>query len=368
MIGEEGTIRVKYLVMIVGMMLGLAVGITILAPQREYATTPIPSVKSTNIKISFSPTPTPPAAFSLPPATFVSQSFNNCGPASLSMLLGMFGKSVSQEELAEKMRPFNNPYGGVDDKSVFPEEFVQMAKEYGFAGVHRANGSEELLTSLISQGFPVIVRTYLNPQEDIGHYRIVRGYDSTRGMFIQDDSYQGANIEYSFTDFETMWRPFNHEYIVIYPQDKEKVVAGILGDAMDETTSWQQALLFDQKELQKSPDDTIARFNEAVALYRVGKYHDAVASFEKVQNQLPDKTLWYQLEPFEAYLKTKEYDKLFSLTDSVLNNGDLANSELYYLRSKAYEAQGKTEEAKEELAKAYEYNKNFDQVKKALGI
>lgn len=36
------------------------------------------------------------------------QIFNNCGPATLSMILSWHGKSVSQKELGDAMRPFQN--------------------------------------------------------------------------------------------------------------------------------------------------------------------------------------------------------------------------------------------------------------------
>lgn len=51
------------------------------------------------------------------------------------MALSMFGTQASQEELAAAMRPFNNPEGGVDDKSIFAEEFVTHAKVYGLEGI-----------------------------------------------------------------------------------------------------------------------------------------------------------------------------------------------------------------------------------------
>jgi hypothetical protein len=37
------------------------------------------------------------------------QTFNNCGPATLSMILSWYGESVSQKELGNKMRPYQHP-------------------------------------------------------------------------------------------------------------------------------------------------------------------------------------------------------------------------------------------------------------------
>ncbi len=83
---------------------------------------------------------TPPATYVIPSASHVGQTFNNCGPASLSMIMSYFGKNVTQDELREQMRPFNNPAGGVDDKSVFASEFVVHAKKYGLESIALPNG------------------------------------------------------------------------------------------------------------------------------------------------------------------------------------------------------------------------------------
>ena len=62
--------------------------------------------------------------------THTYQTFNNCGPATLSMVLSLNGKSVSQKELGEAMRPYQIPSGDNDDKTIFTYEFVAWAKKY----------------------------------------------------------------------------------------------------------------------------------------------------------------------------------------------------------------------------------------------
>ncbi len=318
-----------------------------------------------------SPTPqvtilVPESADLLPPSRFVSQTFNNCGPAALSMVISMFGRDISQQELAEKMRPFNNPLGGIDDKSIFPDEFVKYAKEYGLLSLHRPNGSIDLLKKFIANDIPVIVRTWLHPNEDIGHFRIIRGYDEKRRVIIQDDSYEGPNLEYSYETFMQMWKPFNYGYILVYPKEKEATVRAILGEEINEQNSWKNTEQRAREELNEDPSDGYAMFNIAVANYYLGNYKIAVHYYEKSQKYLPARMLWYQLEPILAYQKLKRYDTVLNLIDSILEKGNLAYSELYFIRGQIYLEQGKTDEARLELEKAIYYNKNFQRAKDLL--
>ncbi len=324
---------------------------------------------------------TPPATYELPQSQFVAQSFNNCGPASLSMVMSMFGKQVSQEELAKQMRPFNNPYGGVDDKSIFFDEFVTYAKKYEFNALFRPNGNINLLKKFVSNGIPVVVRTWLHPGEDIGHFRIVRGYDENQKMILQDDSYQGPNLQYSYDEFMSMWQPFNYSYILVYPKEKQEIINAILDSEIDEKTAWKHAIDRAHKEIEISskphPDpflkgegisavNAYAEFNLSSAYYYLGNYTKSIQAYEKAAPFLPSRMLWYQIEPLYSYLKLGNYDTVFQLTDSILYNGNLAYSELYQMRGEAYLARGEKEWAREEFEKAVYYNTNYKPAKEAL--
>lgn len=332
----------------------------------KHLTTSTPSNTALKEDVKEITTAQPPIRVTLHRTQFVSQTFNNCGPASLSMVMSFYGKAVPQQELAEKMRPFNNPLGGVDDKSIFAPEFVATAKEYGFESLHRPNGDLELLKQFTANGIPVVVRTWLNPNEDIGHFRIVRGYDDTTQTILQDDSYQGPNLSYSYTDFMNMWKPFNYGYILVYPKEQQVVVDAILGEEKDEKIAWQRTLARAEKELAENPNDPYVLFNIATASYYLGKSDQTISYYEKAKDSLPARMLWYQYEPLEAYLKKQQYDIVFRLTDEILNNGNQAYSELYVLRGKAYVQQGRVDDATEEFEKAVHYNKNSKVAREAL--
>lgn len=309
----------------------------------------------------------PPISYEIPSASYVGQTFNNCGPASLSMAMSYFGVNVTQDELREQMRPFNNPAGGVDDKSVFAPEFIEYAEKYGLQGIARPNGTTALLKKLIANDIPVVLRTWLHPDEDIGHFRIVRGYDDVRGVFIQDDSYEGRNLTYSYDMFEEMWKPFNYGYILIYPKEKEPMVQAILGEEIDEKQAYVRAKERAERGIAENPNSAYDLFNLSTSFFHLGDAQKSVEFYEKAQNAvLPARMLWYQYEPLEAYLQIGDHERVFSLTDWIIGNNNTAFSEMYILRGKAYQAQGEVQAARAEFEKAVYYNKNLRIAQEAL--
>src|SRR5262245_47568895 len=84
----------------------------------KHAATPIPS-------------PTLPVSHVIPQQLHVFQSFNNCGPATLSMALSYMGVVKTQAELGQILRPYQVPGGDNDDKSVTLQEVARQAETYG---------------------------------------------------------------------------------------------------------------------------------------------------------------------------------------------------------------------------------------------
>lgn len=291
------------------------------------------------------------------------QSYNNCGPASLSMALRFYGINVSQAEIGNDLRPYQVPRGDNDDKSVTLEELAEKSKEYGFIPIHRPMGNPNIVMQFIANNMPVIARTWTKPSEDIGHYRVIKGYDQSKGVLIQDDSLQDKNLEYSYFDFNEIWRKFNYEYLVLVPREKEELVNMILKDHRDAKKAWSDAVENSEEELRLNPNDITSRFNLSVALANVEEYERAVEEFEKVEDKLSFRTLWYQIEPIHAYYQLKNYDRVFQISERILNNHNRAFSELYILRGKSYLELGQSELAKTEFEKAVLYNRNLNEAK-----
>lgn len=287
------------------------------------------------------------------------QTFNNCGPAALSMTLSYFGINISQQQLGQDLRPYQIPNGNNDDKSVTLAELAEKAKEYNLLPYHRPNGNIEIIKAFINYDIPVIARTWLREDEDIGHYRIIKGYDDPAEVLIQDDSYQGKNLRYKYTTFNALWKKFNYEYLVLVPAEKKQIAENILGSELAEKVAWEKAVESAIRQLTEDPNDVYARFNLSIAYYHIENYQKAVEEFEKVENTLSFRTLWYQIEPIQAYFYLGNYQRVFEISDRILNNGNRAFSELYMLRGDIYLKQGSIEAAKQEFKKAVLYNKNF---------
>jgi tetratricopeptide (TPR) repeat protein len=342
----------------------LSVGFWKFTAQKNHSSSPAGSESR-----SFSPTPFAsndlvlekqlPSSKMLPNNYHIFQSFNNCGPAALSMALSYFGINKSQQELGQDLRPYQNPQGDNDDKSVTLEEVAIKAEELGLKAYLRPNGDINKIRQFIAAGLPVITRTYLKPGEDIGHYRIIKGYDDNTQQLIQDDSLQGKNLKYSYQDFDILWADFNHKYLVLVPSERQSVVEEIIGDDLDEKRAWEKAVKVLEAKLSEDPSNTVNSFNLSVSKYKVQDFKGSVEAFEKVESKLSFRTLWYQIEPIYSYYELGNYDRVLQLSDKILNNQNRAFSELYILKARVYLKQGAKSEAAEQLALAKLYNRNI---------
>ncbi len=294
------------------------------------------------------------------------QTYNNCGPAALSMALSYYGVNKSQAQLGEELRPYQIPGGDNDDKSVTLEEVAEKSKEYGLTPFLRPNGNNEIIKKFIASDIPVVARTWLKEGDDIGHYRIIKGYDDTTNEFIQDDSLQGKNLRYSYDSFDRIWDKFNYQYLVLVPENKLSIAKQIIGEDLDEKIAWKKAVDLSKQKILENPNDYTAGFNLSVAYYKLGDYQKSVEEFEKVQSRLPFRTLWYQIEPILAYYQLGNYNRVIQISDQILGYHNRAYSELYILKGNIYLKQGNKEAARTEFQKALQYNKNLTAAQEAL--
>lgn len=302
----------------------------------------------------------------LSPTKQVYQTFNNCGPATVSMILSYYGINKSQQEIGEQLRPYQNPKGDNDDKTIFPQEFADYIKGLGLLSYYRVAGDLELLKLFINNDFPVVVKQWLHKDEDIGHFRIVRGYKGSKKFLITDDSYDGPNRKILDEDFLNLWQPFNYAYIVVATEEKKEVVEAILAERTNSDFAYNRAVEVALKELEEDPNSMYPLFNLSTSYYHLKDYQKSVEYFEKVEKRLPRRMMWYQIEPILAYKELKNYERVFELTTKILTTGNLAFSELYQIRGEIYLAQGKIGEAQGQFERALRYNENYLPAKEAL--
>jgi len=298
----------------------------------------------------------------LPGAKWVPQTFNNCAPATVSMILQYFDFDVNQNVTKSHLR--TNP----DDKNVFTYEIVQYLKsQYGIESKLFYGGDIAILKKLVANGFYVMVEDWLHPNEDIGHVAIIRGFDDEQGVLIADDSYIGVNITYPYEQFEqTQWKAFNREFLPIYRPGSEELLKTIIGDAWDQEVMYQIIVQTAQNEIAQNENDMYAWFNLGTSLYALNNYPEAKTAFEKSRSiGWPRRMLWYQIQPVQTYNALAQYDKALELTRIGLASND-SFAELHLEAAVAYKGLGNAEKARSEAEKSLFYSPEWEPAKDFL--
>lgn len=298
----------------------------------------------------------------LPGAKWVPQTFNNCGPATTSMILQYFGFTVGQNETKAKLRT------NADDTNVFTYEIAGYLKEdFGIESKLLYGGDITMLKKLVANGFYVVVEDWLHPNEDIGHVTIIRGFDDEQGVLIADDSYIGVNITYPYEEFtKTQWKAFNYEFLPVYRPGSEALLQAIVGDVWDEKIMREKAARIARNEIAQNENDMHAWFNLGTNLYALGDFAGAKQAFERSQSiGWPRRMLWYQIQPIQTYNELKEYDMALKYADIALLSND-SFAEAHLEKAIAYKGQGNTEKAREEANRAIFFYPEFVKAKEFL--
>ena len=190
--------------------------------------------------------------------------------------LSYFGKKVGQKEIGTYLRP--DP----DDKNVNLEEMAAYAQRQGLSATIRAQGDAERLRRLITAGVPVLIETWheSKPNDGMGHYRLLIGFDDTAGQWIAYDSfdardlvkgepYTGIRLPYEETD--RLWTVFNRQYLVIYDAARSAAVEGLLNKDRDPAAMSARVLAQAQAIVQAQPNDPFAWFNLGSDLVALGQ-------------------------------------------------------------------------------------------------
>lgn len=288
------------------------------------------------------------------------QTWNNCGPATITTYLSYYGYTGTQADAALFLKPNR------DDKNVSPEQLVAYTAAQGSPVIMRLGGNIEQLKQFLSSGIPVLAETWLVHDGDgLGHYRLVTGFDDNSGQLYTMDSLNGPDYTVSYEQFDNDWRVFNRLYIVAYQPEQAATVQAIIGPALDDTVMYEQLVAEAQADIAANPQDAIAYFNQGEALTRLGRFQEAVEAFDQArQLGLHWRRLWYQFTPFEAYYAAGRYQDVYDLANAtVKSSGGL--EEAYYYRGLALLALGQAGAA-DDFEAAIAYNPNFTPAAEAL--
>jgi tetratricopeptide (TPR) repeat protein len=289
---------------------------TLAATQTRPVDTPPPAVLPT-----LTSTPLP-AQVSLTSPPYEKQTPNNCGPATLSMAMHLYGWEGDQEEIANQIKPV------LQDRNVNPEEMAYYVRNFaGWLNIqYRVAGDLAMLKKLLAARYPVIVEsvTSLDPNDALGptddlwaaHYLLLTGYDDGSRTFTVQDSYHGADLTVSYEQLEAEWEPFNNLYMVLYFPENEAELQALLGADWNPDANRQRALDEAQAATIAGPENAFAWFNLGSDLVYFERYDEAAQAYDRAREiGLPLRMFRYQFGPFWAYFHSNRIDELLTITD-----------------------------------------------------
>lgn len=317
-------------------------------------------------------TPTPlPDRHVLSGLSAIQQTFNNCGPANLTQVMNFYGNEITQVQVAEYLKP------NAEDRNVSPWQIADYVNEQtpGLNAIARSGGTLEMIKRFVAAGYPVVIeKGYELPESGWwGHYLTIFGYDDSLEEFYAQDSYlgpfDGSGSIAAYDEIEKFWQQFNYTFYVVYEPHQENEVAAILGpDMFDDLAMWQNAAELAEAETKQNPNDAIAWFNLGTALTRMGGltgdtqyYLGGAQAYDKAREfGLPPRMLWYQFQPYLAYLKLQRYQDIVDLADATLETQGGRNvEETYWYKGHALAFLGDTAGARDAYNESLRVNENF---------
>ncbi|MCW5850068.1 MAG: C39 family peptidase [Anaerolineae bacterium] len=158
------------------------------------------------------------------------QTLNNCGPASVSMVLAYYGQAVSQAQAQAALR-------APKEWGMLPGAVPPYVQGFDLEARILDHGTDDDLKALLKRGVPVIVAQWLTEQQPIPHYRVVIGYDDTQEEFYINDGVLGFGKAMSYADFDSLWDVYHNLYLPIFRQQDVAEVQGLLGAQWDHTVT-----------------------------------------------------------------------------------------------------------------------------------
>jgi ABC-type bacteriocin/lantibiotic exporter with double-glycine peptidase domain len=170
--------------------------------------------------VAAAPTPT---GYVLQGMPLVRQTYNACGPASISQVLAYFGLNVSQAEISRFTRASESSY-------MTAQAIVTFAPKVGMQARLYSGGSLSTVRAAIRRGLPLIaLQSHITAQgRVIPHWRVVAGYDDASQMVYLMDPLLGY-VKMSYADFTRVWADHHGQFAVMYPPKLGNTVRQVIG-------------------------------------------------------------------------------------------------------------------------------------------
>lgn len=216
---------------------------------------------------------------------YFAQEENQCGPASLAMLLGHRNSDLTPEDLAPRL--FIPQKAGT-----LSIELLAQARQEGFLAYPLAANLEDLFTE-IDAGNPVLVMQNLGfswyPR---WHFAVAFGYDRAEQQIILRS---GPNETYAVPTslFEKTWERADYWAMVTVPPNELPASANSLdtavaANALEQTGKTREAMLAYQATLARWPDNSLALFGLGNIQFQQGQYMQSLGTLSRRAQLYPD--------------------------------------------------------------------------------
>ncbi|MFC4425289.1 C39 family peptidase [Deinococcus navajonensis] len=166
---------------------------------------------------------TVPPGYVLSGMPLVRQTYNACGPASLTQVLAYFGVQMKQAEVSRLTRPSETSY-------MSAQAIVKFAPQVGMQARLFTGGSLATVKGAIKHGLPIIaLQSHITAAgRVIPHWRVVVGYnDPARQVYLMDPLL--GYVAISYADFARVWVDHKGQFAVMYPPALAETVRKVIG-------------------------------------------------------------------------------------------------------------------------------------------
>jgi hypothetical protein len=313
--------------------------LTAMAPTQTPVPEQTPTPEGDPAQPTATPEPTPtlvpfPAAFTLDGMGLEYQSFNNCGPANLSMDITYWGWPSNQAVTEAGLKTHK------DDRNVMLSEMRDyVIEKTDLMALIRYGGTLDTLKRLVSNGYPVLLE---------------RGHTDP----IMTLSYDELMLD---------WAHFDGIYLVVYPPEREAEVLTLLGSDADTAVNLQNALDQVTARIQDVSGRELffAWYSRGSILVEMQNYLEAAQAYDQafaVYAQLPPgerpwRITWYQVGAYPAYYYTGRYQDTLDIAMQTITNTSLPSlPETWYWAGRAAAALRMNDDAISHYRKALEYH------------
>lgn len=323
----------------------------------------VPSPTSVPATATSAPTAAPaplPGAVFLQPMSHWFQGWNQCAEESSAMALSYFGINLDPNAVTAILRPNNGIKGS---KNVEAPRIVEFLHTQNVKAEWYQGGTIDRVKRLVAVGVPVIVGQWQNRADHagVGHWRVVRGYDDAKGIFIINDSMEGNAVPVSYSEFDDLWPVYSYVYIPVWNDKLDPAVRKVMGDDMDRKTNIAHATSYIQGRIEQQPQNAELYFALGGVQYQAGNYQKAVDLYHKATSMgLVQKypwTLWYQSWPVPALAAVGLQDEALQVAQQNIQSAGVY-SIMHVERAKIFAQRGDTATAKREYQMALVDDKN----------